>query len=331
MMRVALVGATGNVGRQIAALLLQRQVVGPEQLEFYASPGSAGTICSVEGQDFKVQAATPECFQGKTLAIFATESDVSARLVPEALKAGNYVVDSSSHYRLEAGVPLIIPPVNLDQVCLGQKLYAHANCLASPLSTVLAPIARRFSIIRAQVTTYQSTSGAGYAAMQACLAETQHYLAGKEYAQDAFPRPIAFNVIPQVGPFLETGETFEEYKIQEEVKKVLGSDLRITATAVRVPVMVGHSMAVTVELGSPFTLKEVQEALEEAPFVTLSPEEYHTPREAVGSDQVFVGRLRRDLSLSHGLHLWTCSDNLRRGAATDAVEIAQRILGFPLF
>lgn len=323
---IIVIGATGNVGRKVIEFILQRQLAKPDQLRLMASTQSVGKILSIAGFDFKIEATDEASFTQNDLCIFNTESEISAYYIPKAIAAGAYVIDSSSHYRLHPDVPLIIPPVNQALISADQRLYAHANCLASPIATALAPLHQVFNVIKANAVTYQSTSGAGKKSMDECWQETKSLIEQKTYARTCFQRQIAFNVIPQVGSLRDDGYTYEEYKIIHEVRKVLGNDIQITSTAVRVPVMIGHSIALTVELKKSFTLDEIKNTLQQAPFIQLSENHYTTPVEVVNSDDVFIGRIRRDNTCENGLHLWLCSDNLRRGAATDAVEIAEKLL-----
>jgi len=324
-MQIAIVGATGNVGRSVIQMLLQKGIASDQQIKCLASPRSAGSTLSIDQHVFTVQEARHDNFSHCDAVLFNTESDISAEYVPAALAAGAFVVDSSSHYRLDPQVPLIIPPVNIDQVTRQHKLYAHANCLASPIATVMAPLHRAFGVVRASICTYQSVSGAGKAAMDACRQEMQSVLENHPAQTTRFPRPIAFNVIPQVGDFRDDGSSYEEFKIIAELKKVVDAQIAISATAVRVPVMVGHSIALQLELTNPYSIAEVQQLLSSARNVQLSAHHYSTPIEVVGSDDVFVGRLRQDPSHPHGILLWLCSDNLRRGAAADAIEILAAI------
>lgn len=324
--KILIIGATGNVGRRVIELILTRQLASPETLVLLASPHSAGKKLQILGQDFLVQSADDWVFSANDIAIFNTESDISARFVPLALDAGAYVIDSSSYFRLDPSVPLIVPPVNQDLICLDQKLYAHANCLASPISIVLAPLHRLLGIHSVNAVTYQSTSGAGKQAMDECVEETKALITSTPYQRKQFSRQIAFNVIPQVGEIREDGYTFEEYKIIHEIKKVIGQEIAITSTAVRVPVIIGHSIALTIRFSQAYTLAQIMSCLQQAPQIKISELDYATPTEIVGTDQVHVGRIRRDLSAENSLHLWLCSDNLRRGAATDAIEILSTLL-----
>lgn len=323
---ITIVGATGNVGRMVTELLLQRNLVEAHQLKLTASPQSAGKTISVAGSQFIIEATHEKIFAQSDICIFNTESEISSRYVPIALDAGAYVIDTSSHYRLYENIPLIIPPVNREMIRIDQKMYALANCLASPIAVALAPLHKTFGIKRINATTYQSTSGAGKKSMDECWLETSSFIKKEPYQRSCFQRQIAFNVIPQVGIIHDDGYTSEEYKIIHELRKVLGHEIVITSTAVRVPVMIGHSIALSLELGENFELQQVIKILKNSPNVQLSSNHYSTPIEVVGSDDVFVGRMRKDHSLENGLHLWLCSDNLRRGAATDTVEVISHLL-----
>lgn len=323
---IAVVGATGNVGRKVVALLLERQLVHASQLKLFASSASHGSYLTIDQHEFRVEDANQTDFSGIDVCVFNTESPVSARLVPKALSAGAYVVDSSSHYRLDPKVPLIVPPINHALVVAEHKLYAHANCLTSPIATVLNPLHQKNPIQYVNIVSYQATSGAGKRAVEECWAETIALVNDIPYRRQHFKRQIALNVIPQVGEIQADGISYEEYKIIHELKKVLGQSIAVSVTAVRVPVLVGHAMALTINFENSFELEQVIDVLNKAAQVELSEDHYSTPVEVVDSDAVFVGRLRPDLALQNGLQLWLCSDNLRRGAATDAVEIIAALL-----
>ncbi len=327
---IGVIGASGNVGRIVVALLLERAIVRPEQLRLFASAESAGQSLAINGVHFTLEDAESSDFSGIDCVIFNTEGPISAVLVPKALAAGAYVIDSSAHYRLDPSVPLIVPPVNAHLMSVKQKLYAHANCLSSPIATVLAPLHHAYPIERINIVTYQATSGAGKKALDECWQETAAVLRAEPYTRTQFKRPIAFNVIPQVGTLGPDGATSEEYKIIQELRKIIDPAIAIAAMAVRVPVLRGHSVALNVAFKNALDWDHDWDALigclAAAPFVSLSTDQYHTPVEVVDSDQVFVGRIRRDPSVAHGLQLWLCSDNLRRGAATDAVEMLEVLL-----
>lgn len=324
---IALIGATGNVGRTVACQLLQRSLVHPAHLSLFSSPRSRGVVLTFDHCEFIVESIENIDFSKYNLCIFNTEEDVSELYVPRALEAGCYVVDSSSRYRLDHGVPLIVPPVNgADIGHSPSKLYAHANCLASPIATVLAPLHKAHLVKRISAVTYQSTSGAGKRSCDECWHETKAVIENTPFQREQFNRQIAFNIIPQVGQMVQEGMTSEELKIIREVKKVVDPEIRIAATAVRVPVMVGHSIALSIEFQKETSLEEVANVLNNAPFVRYLGIDYMTPVEVVGSDYVWVGRARKDPSVDHGILLWVCSDNLRRGAATDCVEIVDHLL-----
>jgi aspartate-semialdehyde dehydrogenase len=327
MKKIYLFGATGNVGRAILSQLLSKKIVTPEALTLFASPASKGKTIAIGESTFVLQSPEECGFEGSPLCIFATDSSVSRTYVPKALSKNCLVIDSSSAFRMQEEVPLIVVPVNGGLIQNNQSnLYSCPNCIASPISLVAAPLEKLYGIKRIHAVTYQSTSGAGKAPMDELAAETKAHLAKSTYQREHFPRQIAFNVIPQIDKVREDGFTGEEHKIIEEVKKIVNGSFTVTATSVRVPVMVGHSVALSIELKREFILHELIELLRQSPFVAISSNDYATPAEIVGTDHVHVGRIRRDPTIPFGLHLWHCSDNLRRGAATDAVELATSLL-----
>lgn len=323
---ITIIGATGNVGREVVAALIRKKLAAPESLRLTGSSNSVGQTLMIEDHCFVVQKTNRDAFKGSAICLFNTNADLSCEFIPMALEEGAYVVDSSSHYRLDDQAKLIIPPVNLDTISTQQKLYAHANCLASPIATVLHPLDKKWGVRRVNAVTYQSTSGAGKGPMDELWNETKSVIEKTPFTRHYFSRPIAFNILPQVDKILEDGFTYEEFKIIREVQRVVNPAIAITATAVRVPVMIGHSIALSVELEKHYELTELISLLEDSPSVQISKNDYHTPVEVVGKDDVFVGRIRRDPTIENGLHLWLCSDNLRRGAATDAVEIVEALI-----
>lgn len=327
MKKIYLFGATGNVGRAILSQLLSKKIATPESLTLFASPASKGKTLSVGETTFELHSPDECRFEGSPLCIFATDSSVSKTYAPKALAKNCLVIDSSSAFRLQEDVPLIVVPVNGGLIQKEKsRLYSCPNCIASPLSLVAGPLDKLYGIKRIHAVTYQSTSGAGKAPMDELAAETKAHLAKTPFQRAHFPRQIAFNVIPQIDKVREDGFTGEEHKIIEEVKKILNGSFAVTATSVRVPVMVGHSVALSVELKREFILNELVDLLRQSPFVSISSADYATPAEVVGTDHVHLGRIRRDPTVPYGLHLWLCSDNLRRGAATDAVELATSLL-----
>jgi aspartate-semialdehyde dehydrogenase len=323
--KIAIIGATGNVGRKIVEILLQRNSIAPERIRLFSSARSAGQTLKILNQHFSVENVADYDFKDCYLALFATDSDISKTFAPKAMAAGATVVDSSSAYRLDPNVPLIVPPVNSELVTKSKNLYATANCLACPISVVLKPLHAAANAIRVLASTYQSTSGAGKAAMDELQQHTKKALNGEAFQPVNFKRGIPFNVIPQVDEIRADGFTYEEFKIMEEVRKIISPNLKIAATSVRVPVMVGHSISLAIEFERELSLEEVKKILSQSSGVKVSANDYMTPVEVEGKDDVYVGRFRKDPTTKNGILLWLCSDNLRRGAALDAVEISERI------
>ena len=330
-MKIAIVGATGNVGRTILASLLQDIGIAATQLKLFASATSESQVLISGNHSFVINSISQDAFSDCYLAIFATPAAVSSKYVPIALAAGTRVIDSSSHYRLAKHVPLIVPPVNAHLINTTKRLYAHANCIVSPLAIVLKPLNDYVNIARINVASYQSVAGAGKAAMDELANETGQFYHPQNMANSVnppkyFSRSIVHNVIPAIGTIMANGHSSEEDKIKQELQKIITPTFRVSATAVRVPVMIGHAIAVAIEFKYPIQLKTINHILANSPAIILSTADYHTPIEIVGQEQVFVGRIRRDTSISNGLLMWLVADNLRRGAATDAIEIALAIL-----
>jgi aspartate-semialdehyde dehydrogenase len=325
MKKIALFGSTGNVGRRVAEQLLSKGIASSDTLLLFASPSSAGKRHPTTHGELQNPETCP--FEDLAICIFSTESDVSKTYIPKALEKGCLVVDSSSAFRMKEDVPLVVAPVNGHLIRpKTHRLYSCANCIASPISLVTAPLKERFGLKRVQATTYQSTSGAGKDPMDELRYETESLLKERPYLRSHFQRQIAFNVIPQIDKIRDDGYTNEEHKIIHELQKILDLNFPVTATSVRVPVMIGHSVSLSLQLKTPFQMEEVLQLLSFAPHVKISKEHYTTPAEVMGQDSVHVGRIRRDQTLENGLHLWLCSDNLRRGAATDAVEVCENLL-----
>lgn len=323
---LAIIGATGNVGRKIIQLLIERKKIDLGLLRLFSSARSAGQKLNVENQYFMVEDLAGYDFKDCRLALFATDSDISKTYAPQALAAGAKVIDSSSAYRLDPKVPLIVPPINAGLITAQESLIATANCVACPIAIALKPLHEYAGARRVLVSTYQSTSGAGKAAMDELYQQTKSIYSGVTHPAKHFRQPISFNVIPQIDQFAEDGFSYEEIKIAREVQKLISPNLKIVATSVRVPVMVGHSISLAVEFFKPVNLEEVKTLLSRSPGIQLSADHYSTPLEVEGKDEVFVGRIRKDPTVDHGLLLWLVSDNLRRGAALDAVEIAEQLL-----
>lgn len=320
---LAVIGATGNVGRKMVQLILERKKLAPQNLRLFSSTRSAGQKLHLGNQHYTVEDLAHYDFKDCRLALFATDSDISKIYAPKAIAAGARVIDSSSAYRLDPSVPLIVPPVNGKQLSAQDKLIATSNCVACPIAIVLKPLHDYAKVQRVLVSTYQSTSGAGKAAMDELYQQTKSVYSSVLHHNKIFNRPIAFNLIPQIDQFQEDGFSGEEIKIAKEVQKLISSKLKMAATSVRVPVMIGHSISLAVEFAKSIDLAEITTLLAKSPAIQLSTDHYSTPLEVEGKDEVYVGRIRRDPTVENGLLLWTVSDNLRRGAALDAVEIAE--------
>lgn len=324
--KVIVVGATGNVGRSLVEMLVESGSF--DNIILTGSRRSAGSSLSVKDKIFTVQNTQEIMFERHDLCIFNTEANVSSHYVPIALAAGAYVVDSSSHFRMDDGVPLIVPPVNLSLIDIKKhQLFSHANCIVSPIATVIAPLHKQFKVTRVIASTYQSASGAGKKAMDECFEQTKEFCETRvTKPSECFQRPISFNIIPQVGSFEHTNFSGEEIKIEKEIKKVIDERIFISATSVRVPVLVGHSISLSIRLAEKCSLEDLIDTLEIAEAVKISDSNYSSPIEVVGKDNVFVGRIRSDESENEKwFHLWLCSDNLRIGAATDAFKVAMEI------
>jgi aspartate-semialdehyde dehydrogenase len=328
--RVAVVGATGNVGREILNILAERQFP-LDELVAVASAKSTGDVIDFgdTGQDLKVRNLEHFDFAGWDMALFAAGSEVSKVYVPKAAVAGCTVIDNSSLYRMDPDVPLIVPEVNADAIGGYRKknIIANPNCSTAQLVVALKPLHDAAKIKRVVVATYQSVSGTGKAAMDELFNQSRNIFVGDQNEPAIYPKQIAFNVIPQAGDFMDDGSTTEEWKLVVETKKILDPKIKVSATAVRVPVFVGHSEAVNVEFENEISAEEAQNILREAPGVMLVDKRedggYVTPVECVGEYATYVSRVRDDPTVDSGLSLWVVSDNLRKGAALNAVQIAE--------
>ncbi len=330
MKKIALVGATGNVGRKILELIEERDSFPKAEVTPIGSVRSHGIRVSVKGVEVAVKNIEHIDFHQYDLVIFATRSKVSELYVPKITQMGIPVLDCSSQHRMDPKVPLIVPPVNMHDLGLYKQknIIATANCIASPIVTVLAPLHKISPIRRVVMSTYQSVSGAGKVAIDELMLQTKAVYTTLPYGRKVFSKDIAFNTIPMIDSVWANGNTGEESKISLEIKKVLDRNIAVVVQAVRVPVFIGHSVSVFVEFENFISTDDAKEALELSPFVTMvtNQENFITPMEAVSEDQVFVSRLRYDTSIDNGLVFWTASDNLRRGAALDVVEVAEKLL-----
>ncbi|MHC4578335.1 MAG: aspartate-semialdehyde dehydrogenase [Planctomycetota bacterium] len=326
MATVAVVGATGAVGREIVAVLEERRFE-VRELRLLASGRSAGEVIRAFGTEHEVVPAGPAAFRGVDLALFSAGANVARALAPAARAAGALVVDNSSAFRLEPDCPLVIPELNGDALARHGGIVANPNCSAILLCMAVAPLHRAAGLRRAVVCTYQAVSGAGARAMEEMRRQEEAEVTGRAPEAEVFPAVIAHNVIPWVQALGEDGYSSEETKLRDETRRILGvSELPLTATCVRVPVWRAHAQAVHVELERPLTPAAAQAAYAGARGVEAAPDGLPTPREVSGSDEVFVGRLRLDRVFTTGLALWCVMDQLRKGAALNAVQIAERAL-----
>jgi aspartate-semialdehyde dehydrogenase len=328
--RVAVVGATGNVGREILNVLAERQFP-IDEVAAVASARSTGDVIEFGDTDESLAVKNLEHFDfsGWDIALFAAGGAVSKIHVPRAAEAGCTVIDNSSLFRMDPDVPLIVPEVNPDAIGGYRKknIIANPNCSTAQLVVALKPLHDAAKIKRVVVATYQSVSGSGKAAMDELFEQSRNIFVGDPTEPSVYPKQIAFNVIPQAGDFLDDGSTTEEWKLVVETKKILDPAIKLTATCVRVPVFVSHSEAVNIEFENEISADEARNVLREAPGVMVvdkrEPGGYVTPIEAVGDYATYVSRIREDPTVENGLSLWVVSDNLRKGAALNAVQIAE--------
>ena len=329
---VAVVGATGVVGRTMVQVLGERGFpVG--ELRLLASGRSAGRTVTVNGRDIEIQAADGPAFDGVDIALFSAGADISRDLAPQAAARGATVIDNSSAWRMEPDIPLVVSQVNADDLEAHEGIIANPNCSTMQLVPVLMALRDTVGIERVVVDTYQSVSGTGADAIAELEGQVRAHVAGAPKEANVYPHPIAFNALPEIDTFLENGYTKEEWKVVSESRKILHlPDLRISCTAVRVPVFVSHSEAVHVETREQISPERARRLFEGVPGVIVqddpSAHEYPLATDAAGRDEIFVGRVRQDPSVpdGRGLAMWVVSDNLRKGAATNAVEIAEALV-----
>lgn len=335
-LRVAVVGATGNVGREMLTILEERLFPADEVIAL-ASRRSVGVEVSYGERTLKIKDLETFDFSGVDLVLMSAGGKVSKEWSPKIGATGAVVIDNSSAWRMDQRVPLIVPEVNPDAVTGYDKLniIANPNCSTAQLVVALKPLHDHAKIKRVVVATYQSVSGAGKEAMDELWTQTRGVFVNDEMVKEHFPAQIAFNVIPHAGDFMDDGYTTEEWKIEVETKKILDPKIKLTATSVRVPVFVGHSEAVNIEFENPISADEAREILRESPgLMVIDKREdggYITPVECVGEFATYVSRIREDHTVENGLSLWVVSDNLRKGAALNAVQIAELMLNRGLF
>ncbi len=330
--KVVVAGATGNVGREMLNILAERQFP-VDELAALASRKSLGTECSFGDKTVKTEDLDTFDFTGWDIALFAVGSEATKTYAPKAAKAGCIVIDNSSLYRYDPEVPLIVPEVNAEAIhgYAKKNIIANPNCSTAQMVVALKPLHDRARIKRVVVSTYQSVSGGGKAAMDELWNQTKGmYVPGQEVAPSKFTKQIAFNVIPHIDVFMDDGQTKEEWKMVAETKKIVDPEIKLTATCVRVPVFVGHAEAINIEFEDDLDEDEAREILREAPGILVVDKRedggYVTPAECVGDFATFISRIRQDPTIDNGLNIWCVSDNLRKGAALNAVQIAE-VLG----
>ncbi|MBP2001062.1 aspartate-semialdehyde dehydrogenase [Paenibacillus shirakamiensis] len=333
---VAVVGATGAVGEQIIRLLEERDFP-IDKLKFLSSARSAGTRVSFKGQEITVEEAGPDSFAGVDIALFSAGGDVSKELAPHAVRHGAVCIDNTNAFRMDPNTPLVVPEVNEAQIFEHKGIIANPNCSTIQMVAALKPLYDKYGIARIIVSTYQAVSGAGSSAIDELNRQTKDIVEGRVTEPAILPvgslpvkHQIAYNAIPQIDKFQDNGYTLEEMKMVRETKKIFNDEsVLVTATCVRIPVIYGHSESVYVELKQDYDLEEIRQLLADAPGVTLvddpANQQYPLATDAAGKNDVFVGRLRRDLTNERGLNLWIVSDNLLKGAAWNAVQIAEII------
>ncbi len=327
--KIAVVGATGNVGREMLNILDERQFP-VDELAVLASRRSLGTEVSFGDKTLKTQDLDTFDFSGWDIALFAVGSDATKKYAPVAAKAGCLVIDNSSLYRYDPEIPLIVPEVNADAIegCKNKMIIANPNCSTAQMVVALKPLHDRATIKRVVVSTYQSVSGAGKEAIDELWDQTKSiYNPTDNKPPKKFTKQIAFNVIPHIDVFMDDGSTKEEWKMVAETKKIVDKDIKVTATCVRVPVFVGHAESVNIEFEDHLDEDEARDILRESPGIMVIDKRedggYVTPVECVGDYATFISRIRQDSTIDNGLNLWCVSDNLRKGAALNAVQIAE--------
>ena len=328
-MNIAIVGATGNVGRKIIEVL-EKKELSIENLYLVASLKSAGSKIKFKGKEHEVFDLESFDFSKVKITFFAAGGKISEKFVNKAAK-NSLVIDNSSFFRMDPDVPLIVPQVNSgDLKKIKKNIIANPNCSTAQLVIALKPLHDLFNIKRVVISTYQSVSGGGKAPMDELIEQTKLVLDDKKVISKNFTKQIAFNAIPQIDVFSDDGYTKEEIKMVKETKKILDDKIDLTATCVRIPVLVSHSESVNIQFEKPFSLDEVRKALENfngcKVFDERSDGGYSTPLEAEGKDETFISRIREDKTINNGLNLWIVSDNLLRGAALNAVEIAETLI-----
>jgi aspartate-semialdehyde dehydrogenase len=328
--KIAVIGATGNVGREMLKTLVQRNFPIAEVVAL-ASPRSIGREVSFGDGVLKIKALDYYDFKGTDIALMSAGGTIAKEWAPKIAAQGCLVIDNSSAWRMDRQVPLVVPEVNADALTdIPKGIIANPNCSTAQLVVALKPLHDLFTIKRVVVSTYQSVSGAGKEGMDELFTQTRAVFVADPIAPGKFTKQIAFNVIPHIDVFLDSGITKEEWKMAVETQKILDPDIQVTATCVRVPVFLGHSESVNIEFEKPVTAEQARAALRAAPGVMVVDKRedggYVTPIECAGEDATFVSRVRKDPTIENGLNMWIVSDNLRKGAALNAVQIAETLI-----
>lgn len=330
---IAIVGATGVVGKEIISVI-ETENIPYKSITLLASKKSEGEVLLVNGKPTKVKELTENSFKDIDYALFSAGSSISKKFAPIAVKNGTIVIDNTSYFRMEDSVPLVVPEVNGKSIQSHKGIIANPNCSTAQLVMALKPIHDIATITRIIVSTYQSVSGAGKEAIIELETHTRSLLNGKKADPQVFSHPIAFNIIPQIDVFEENGYTKEEMKLVNETKKIMDPDIQVTATAARVPVFIGHAESVTFETKKDLTKQEINECLSKFNGVTVfdNPEknEFPTQHNIAGKNDVFIGRIRKDTSSKKGWNMWIVADNLRKGAALNAVQILKECIKMPV-
>ena len=329
-LNVSIVGATGNVGREFLEILYEREFP-LDELFLLASSKSKGKKLKFGEKEIIVQDLKQFDFKKCDLVLSSAGAKIASQFAPKAAESGCIVIDNSSHFRMDPSVPLIVPEVNYqDLKKIKKNIVANPNCSTIQMVMALKPLHDYVKIKRVVVSTYQSTSGAGRLPMDELFDQTKNIFANKQIKKEFFTKQIAFNVIPHIDSFLDGGETKEEWKMRVETQKILDKSIKISATCVRVPVFIGHAEAINIEFEKDISDDKAREILKKSPGISVvdfrKNEGYVTPEESAGKDDVFVSRIRKDNSIKNGLSLWVVSDNLRKGAALNTVQIAEALL-----
>lgn len=328
--KVAIMGASGAVGRKMVEILEERNFP-VNELKLLATERSAGETIDFHGESIKIEVTHPDLFKGFDIALFSAGSGVSRQIAPEAVKRGCIVIDNSNAWRMNEDVPLVVPEVNPEEVEKHNGIIANPNCSTIQMVVALKPIQDQFGLSRIIVSTYQAVSGTGWKAVEELNQQAQQILQGEQVESNVYPYQIAFNLLPQIDIFMDNGYSREEMKMINETKKIMkNQDLKIAATTVRVPVFYGHSESVYIETIQSTNLTEIRQAFVGIPglvvYDDLEQLYYPMPNMVEKSDQVYVGRIRRDLNVENGFHIWVVANNLRKGAATNAVQIGEELM-----